>query len=87
MRCCRLLPILLLAAMAPVAHAVPPPPAAFAGRHEATAEDRAAIERLLDAYPRVDRRYAAVFASSRAYCEGGRPTCRVKATLKVLAEL
>jgi hypothetical protein len=25
--------------------------------------------------------------SSRAYCEGGRPTCRVKATLKVLAEL
>jgi hypothetical protein len=25
--------------------------------------------------------------SSRAYCAGGRPTCRVKATLKVLAEL
>lgn len=50
MRCCRLLPVLLLAALAPVAHAVPPPPAAFAGHHEATAEDRAAIERLLDAY-------------------------------------
>jgi hypothetical protein len=25
--------------------------------------------------------------SSRAYCAGGRPTCRVNATLKVLAEL
>ena len=50
MRARRLLPVLVLAAMAPVAHAVPPPPAAFAGRHEATAEDRAAIERLLDTY-------------------------------------
>lgn len=29
----------------------------------------------------------AVACSSRAYCVGGRPTCRVNATLKVLAEL
>jgi hypothetical protein len=29
----------------------------------------------------------AAACSSRAYCVGGRPTCRVKATLKVLAEL
>ena len=50
MRARRLLPVLVLAAMAPLAHAVPPPPAAFAGRHEASAEDRAAIERLLDTY-------------------------------------
>ena len=50
MRPVRLLPFMLLAAMAPAAIAVPPPPAAFAGRHEATAQDRAAIERLLDAY-------------------------------------
>ena len=46
----RLLPFLLLAAIAPAALAVPPPPAAFAGHHEPVAEDRAAIERLLDAY-------------------------------------
>lgn len=50
MRPVRLLPVLLLAALAPAAIAVPPPPAAFAGHHEPTPEDRAAIERLLDAY-------------------------------------
>ena len=50
MRARRSIPVLVLAAMASVAHAVPPPPAEFAGHHEATAEDRAAIERLLDAY-------------------------------------
>ena len=50
MRLVRLFPFLLLAAMAPMAIAVPPPPATFAGLHEATAEDRVAIEHLLDAY-------------------------------------
>lgn len=30
---------------------------------------------------------AAFACSSRAYCVGGLPTCRVNATLKVLAEL
>jgi hypothetical protein len=50
MRPARLIPLLLLAAIAPVAMAVPPAPAIFAGHHEVTAEDRAAIERLLDAY-------------------------------------
>ena len=50
MRPVRLLPLLLLAALATPATAVPPAPVAFAGRHEAAAEDRAAIERLLDAY-------------------------------------
>ncbi len=50
MRPVRLLPFLLLAAIASTAIALPPPPAAFAGHHEATPEDRAAIERLLDAY-------------------------------------
>ncbi len=50
MRAVRLLPCLLLASAAPAAIAVPPAPAAFAGHHEAAAEDRAAIEHLLDAY-------------------------------------
>ena len=50
MRPVRLLPFLLLATLAPVAFAVPPPPAAFAAHHEPTAPDRAAIEHLLDAY-------------------------------------
>ena len=50
MRPARLIPFVLLAAIAPAATAVPPPPAAFAGHHEASAEDRAAIERLLDTY-------------------------------------
>jgi hypothetical protein len=50
MRIASLIPVLLLATAAPAAIAVPPPPAAFAGRHEPAADDRAAIERLLDAY-------------------------------------
>ena len=50
MRVAHLFCSLLLVAITPVALAVPPPPAAFAGHHEPTAEDRAAIEHLLDAY-------------------------------------
>ena len=46
----RLAAFLLIATLGPAAFAVPPPPAAFAGHHEAGAEDRVAIERLLDAY-------------------------------------
>ena len=45
----RLIPALLLAAIAASAMAVPPPPVAFAG-HATTAEDDAAIRHLLDAY-------------------------------------
>ena len=50
MRAVQLLPALLSAVLAPTAHAVPPPPATFAGHHEATADDRVAIEHLLGAY-------------------------------------
>ena len=46
----RLAAFLLIATLGPAAFAVPPPPAAFAGRHEASAEDRVAIEHLLDTY-------------------------------------
>jgi hypothetical protein len=42
-----LLPLLLLTTS--LALAVPPAPAAFAGHHEASADDRAAIEALLGA--------------------------------------
>ncbi len=46
----RLLSATTLAAVVSTAMAVPPAPAAFAGHHEPTAEDGAAIQRLLDAY-------------------------------------
>ena len=70
MRPVRLLPFVLLAAVAPVAIAVPPPPAAFAGRHEADAGDRAAIGRLLDAYRAAvkdgdEARFAALLLNDR----------------------
>ena len=50
MRYTPLIPLLLLAAFAAPANAVPAPPAAFAGQHAATPEDAAAIGHLLDAY-------------------------------------
>ena len=50
MRTTHLIPFLFLAAIAAPAIAVPPPPAPFAGHHEAAPEDTAAIEHLLDAY-------------------------------------
>lgn len=50
MRAHCLIPFLLLAALARPALAVPPPPDAFAGRHQPRPEDAAAIGRLLDAY-------------------------------------
>lgn len=48
-----------------------------------------AFARAIYRKQRVSDGYVSSVATcfSRAYCEGGRPTCRVKATLKVLAEL
>ena len=50
MRFTTLIPFLLFAVAAAPAVAIPPPPATFAGHHEATSEDATAIEHLLDAY-------------------------------------